>query len=409
MDEAERPQIQYDRFGYAAQCGDLQSIQRMLTGENPVPVDCIYHRHIIAAYHCFEYVTPLLLACRKGRLAIVQELIRAGADVNWKHVFYKTPPHEAFCQNGGTAQWVKYFLGEAFTNVNAPITVGTPLHEACKNGESPEVVEALLAAGADVNATVYDSDANEYTPLMSLATSRASSTGRLEIARLLLAANCNVNQEMKNGDTALVCACRYCRSGDELVRWLLEHGARITPKALPACFFIEQHAATVKISCLLEHGMDINATDEDGRTALHWATYKRNLDLVCLLLNHNVDVSKQDQYGCTALMRACIDYDDDDTPIINILLEWMNMVDKKLIDLTGDCGYTAFHLAAEGSGRQVINELLNCTPNLFCQAGDMSSTALHCALDVRDESIRSNNLQCLVEHVNGYGLDGINI
>jgi len=72
----------------------------MLTSENLILVDCIFCSAIDADEHDYDYIMLLLLACGYENLAIVQELICAGADVNWKHVFYKTPPHEA-CQNGG--------------------------------------------------------------------------------------------------------------------------------------------------------------------------------------------------------------------------------------------------------------------------------------------------------------------
>jgi len=85
------------------------------------------------------------------------------------------------------------------------------------------------------------------------------------------------------------------------------------------------------------------------------------------------------------------------------------MVNKKLIDLKDVNGYTALHFAARSDSWQVIHELLNCAPNLLCQAGDASSTALHCALDAEYQCIRLKNLQCMVEHANGYSVDGVNI
>jgi len=168
-----------NEFGSAAENGDLRTIQCMLTGENPVPVDCFCrHRR---DFH-YEYVTPLFLACKGGHLAIVQESIHAGADVNWKQMKYKTPPDdEVSFQNCGNIK-LKIFTRMAFVNATA-ICVGTPLHNACSYyTTSPEVVEALLAVGADVNATVYDAGANGVTPLMSLTKSRAPITSRIEIA-----------------------------------------------------------------------------------------------------------------------------------------------------------------------------------------------------------------------------------
>jgi len=170
----------YERFGKAARTGNLPRIRRMLTtGENPVPVDClsyVYEKHV--------RVTALIHACQEGQLAIVQELIRAGADVNWNQALY------------------------------------TPLHVACTYGRSPQMVEALLAAGADVNATVTD----DTTPLMRVVLCPVFITmaQRLTIARLLLLAavpKCDINIKAKrSGFTALdhACACE-CYRDDQWV------------------------------------------------------------------------------------------------------------------------------------------------------------------------------------------------
>jgi len=145
------------------------------------------------------------------------------------------------------------------------------------------------------------------TPLMLLVKSNAPITSQLEIARLLLAANCNVNQETQDGVTALVIACGHCRTGDEMIRLLIKHSARVTPRASFTCFHYQNDRSSFAvINCLLEHGMDINATDKNGRTAIHWAAEKHNTNLVRLLLDHNADVSIQDGSGQTALMEACL-------------------------------------------------------------------------------------------------------
>jgi len=272
------------------------------------------------------------------------------------------------------------------------------------------VVEALLAAGADVKATV----GKGQTPLMSLVRCAAPITSRLKIACLLLAANCDVNQKTRSVLASLLRARCFCRD-DEIARFLMEHGTLVTPKALLACFssMDADASTTVELSCLLENGMYVDAKDADGRTAIHWAAANNKRDAFRLLLDHNADVSIQDRFGRTALMEAvrrgyAYKIDDDQLSIIQMLLERMNTVDTKLIDLKDARGYTALHFAASTSW-QVVHELLNWGPDLLCQTSTKLSTALHCALDASDEPKSISIIRCLVEHANGYGLNGIDI
>ena len=53
-------------------------------------------------------------------------------------------------------------------------------------------------------------------------------------------------------------------------------------------------------------GTDVTATDEDGRTALHWAAGQGHGDSVTLLLDWGADVAMKDGDGRTALHLAAM-------------------------------------------------------------------------------------------------------
>jgi len=148
------------------------------------------------------------IQCCPSLLAIAHELIHAGVNIYWKHVFYYKKMVEA---NHG---WV-FSAVEAFVH-STVICMDTLLHAACLNGKSQEVVESLFAAGADINATVFSYDGFKYIPLISVTKSNAPILSQLGIACLLLAVNCNVNYKRQDGDIALIIACCHCNS-DELV------------------------------------------------------------------------------------------------------------------------------------------------------------------------------------------------
>lgn len=50
---------------------------------------------------------------------------------------------------------------------------------------------------------------------------------------------------------------------------------------------------------LLDQGMPVDATDYDGRTALHLAASEGHTDIVKLLLEYNADVNPIDRNGDT--------------------------------------------------------------------------------------------------------------
>jgi hypothetical protein len=111
---------------------------------------------------------PLWLAADAGHLAVVRELLRAGAKANLKGQYD-----------------------------------ATPLHKAAEGGHS-EVVRALLAAGADVNADYDRCMAESYAGWTALLA--ASEGGHRSMARDLLAAGANPNAATVLGYTPLLLA-----------------------------------------------------------------------------------------------------------------------------------------------------------------------------------------------------------
>ena len=67
-----------------------------------------------------------------------------------------------------------------------------------------------------------------------------------------------------------------------------------------------QQMARDTIRQLLEKRVDVNAPQPDGTTALHWATYHDDLDLVKRLMGAGANVLVANRYGVTPLALACI-------------------------------------------------------------------------------------------------------
>ncbi|MBL8229466.1 MAG: ankyrin repeat domain-containing protein [Bryobacterales bacterium] len=59
------------------------------------------------------------------------------------------------------------------------------------------------------------------------------------------------------------------------------------------------------LQAMLTNGADVNATQPDGTTALHWAAYEDDLDTAKMLIRGRANVKAVNRYGMTPLSLAC--------------------------------------------------------------------------------------------------------
>lgn len=152
-------------------------------------------------------------AAARGDRPAVKALLQQKADVNAAQGDGSTALHWA--ATAGDLEMTRMLLA-AGANVKAASRIGkiTPLVLASQTGNA-DIIEALLAAGADPNG------ANDLgtTPLML-----AAASGRADAVKALLDHGAQVNaRELSHGQTALMFAAALNR--DAAVRMLLQRGA----------------------------------------------------------------------------------------------------------------------------------------------------------------------------------------
>ncbi|PWU08987.1 MAG: hypothetical protein C5B51_06820 [Terriglobia bacterium] len=252
-------------------------------------------------------LTPLTYAAREGCLECVQTLVEAGADVNQVTNYGWTPLLTA-------TQNRHYKIGAYLLDHGADPNLANrggwmPLYLATDNrniesGDYPvrkpdmdhlDFIKLLLDKGANVNARICGAlsteneckgDTTETRTNFTMqwlyedgATSflRAAQSGDVALMKLLLARGADPKIATAHNDTALAVA-----SG---IGWV----EGVTFEWSPT-----ESLEAVKMC--LDLGIDINAVDDQGRTALHGAAHKGRTDVIQLLVDHGANLEAHD-YG----------------------------------------------------------------------------------------------------------------
>jgi ankyrin repeat protein len=196
---------------HAAQNGHLPIVKLLL--EHGAKADKTGHN-----------TTPLHLATAAGYKGIMQELLKAGADVNKRDEDDGDAPLHVVSGPSLARLLIDYGADiEARNDYGA-----TPLHAACKDNQRL-VAKALLAAGGDVNAAA---ESDGFTALHVVA-----ANGFTELAKMLIEEGADIDTRatyVHGGCTPLYVACN------------------------------EHHKAIARL--LVARGADIDAEDDNGVT-----------------------------------------------------------------------------------------------------------------------------------------------
>ncbi|KAL0046438.1 hypothetical protein WJX82_008505 [Trebouxia sp. C0006] len=235
---------------------------------------------------------------------------------------------------GSEQEPMKTLLG--FGGKDARNNEGQSLLHLAVSRNSPDIVEALLKHGVDVNMLDFMGMSALHLAVHRSSRSKLGEECALETVKTLFSHHAQFAATNHQGETPLHLA--LAKKHLEMSKLLLDAGADINARDNKGMtsfhnavkqdlyktvdFLMLQHRPDFSVAdlegttplhtaasqqgfaickCLLEAGANINARDNQGKTCLHCAIHQHDLAVVKLLLQHAPDVTIADHKGWTAL------------------------------------------------------------------------------------------------------------
>lgn len=367
-------------------------------------------------------VTALLLAAGKGKVQIVELLMKLGANVTLQRGKYQMSALHCAAKGGHLAV-IKVLLEADNSNINALDGTGCtalywatrkghvkiadllldqgadtektradwrPLHTACTRDDLA-MVTLLLSKGANVNATMEFG----ITPLDFTATQ-----GSVEVATVLLDAGADVNnQDEKTATTPLH---RAAIRGDlAMVSLLTSRGARVdaetNDEATPLFAAAEYgHLEVVKYLIAMDPtGWHLHCSP------IHAVAGNGHLEVLDHLIQEGVDVDLKNKFDVTPLCAAVL---KERLAVMEYLITNGADVNQKM---KSDRDFTYLHFAAENGDEDAVRLLAESDANVDAQ-DSFGYTPLHIAAVhgavAAIETLLENGADLYAE-----GLDGLTV
>ncbi|XP_018082254.1 MIB E3 ubiquitin protein ligase 2 S homeolog isoform X2 [Xenopus laevis] len=203
----------------------------------------------------------------------------------------------------------------------------------------------------------------------------ASHLGYMEVVKVLLQANANIDLRDDEGDTALHYAAYGNQAG--VVRVLLSKGANtelLNNAKCTALYIAVNKGFTEVVQVLCNPNCAINLQDSFGDTPLHYAITADFRSIIEILSEvPNIDFTVQNNQGFNLLHHSAL---KGNVLAVRKILERA----RQLVDSKKEDGFTALHLATLNNHQEVVEILIKegrCDVNL---RNNRNQTPLHLAV-----------------------------
>ncbi|KAL2178339.1 ankyrin repeat-containing domain protein [Thermothelomyces heterothallicus CBS 202.75] len=314
-------------------------------------------------------------ACSRRSIGTLRLLLDAGADPNAENGTDRNAFHLWLLLGDKSVEGARMFLDHGADPLRACSRMHySPIQYFAFRGEDPEVLDLLMAAGADINA-VYPEDPWKLSALHILLARREVPPTLLEAFVVKHKADTNWENVFSARPMQILCSNGQL----ELLRILLQSEIlEIDDTDLQGTTAVHEaslYGYNKCVEALLEHGADPDIADKLKRTALHTAARKGHTETVRVLLRFTKQPSLLDRQSWSPLFCACLSKDEESALLIlDALIE--SEVPLSEINLSTRSGRTVLRQAANHGFIRVVSKLIQL-------ATDRSDTA-GLLLDARD-------------------------
>ena len=297
--------------------------------------------------------TALIYTCNNGYKDIVKLLLENKADVTIQNILGNTALFYAFEKDHKEIVQLLVNSVKLELLLTKNVTLDKLLINACNNGYK-DIVPILLSKIENLN----EEDKDGKTALIC-----ACENGYKDIVQLLLDNGADINKQNKDGNTALIMACKN-NSHTEIVKLLLDNGANINIQNVlgntPLIYAFVLGNDNI-FELLLKKKANVNIKKyKDGNTVLIMACKKNKTEIVKLLLkNKDTDLNIQDDDGNTGLIMAC---KNNNIEIVQLLLD-NEAIDVNIQDKLGNTAL--FYICIGKKNINIVKLLLKNKANPY--------------------------------------------